>query len=96
MKRNWRSIGLVFLGLSVLGFGQGCAELKELRTANSRQAITIRDQMDELVSFPILIIYLFFNSGLLVGYIQLLHLPVQGRKVYTESPGRRVLVPVVL
>ena len=48
MKRNWRRIGFVFLGLSVLGFVQGCAELKELRTANSRQAITIRDQMDEL------------------------------------------------
>ncbi|MEE9259813.1 MAG: OmpA family protein [Candidatus Scalindua sediminis] len=48
MKRNWRCIGVVFLGLSVFGFGQGCAELKELRTANSRQAITIRDQMDEL------------------------------------------------
>ncbi len=48
MKRNWRRIGFVFLVLSVLGFVQGCAELKELRTANSRQAITIRDQMDEL------------------------------------------------
>ncbi|MFQ5713051.1 MAG: flagellar motor protein MotB [Candidatus Scalinduaceae bacterium] len=48
MKRNWRYIGAVFLGLWVLGFVQGCAELEELRTANSRQAITIRDQMDEL------------------------------------------------
>ncbi len=48
MKRNWRCIGSVFLGLWVLGFVQGCAELEELRTANNRQAITIRDQMDEL------------------------------------------------
>ncbi len=48
MKRNWRYIGAVFLGLWVLGFVQGCAELEELRTANSRQAITIRNQMEEI------------------------------------------------
>lgn len=48
MKRNWMRIGLVFLALPILGFVQGCAELKELRTANSRQAITIRNQMAEL------------------------------------------------
>lgn len=48
MKKNWRCFGLVFLALCVLGLAQGCAELEELRTANRRQAITIRDQMDEL------------------------------------------------
>jgi chemotaxis protein MotB len=48
MKRNWMRIGIVFLALPILGFVQGCAELKELRTANSRQAITIRNQMAEL------------------------------------------------
>ncbi|ODS32648.1 MAG: flagellar motor protein MotB [Candidatus Scalindua rubra] len=36
------------MALSVLGFVQGCAELDELRTANRRQAITVRDQMDEM------------------------------------------------
>ncbi len=39
--------GLVFLALSVL-LVQGCAEMNELRIANRRQAITIRDQMSEL------------------------------------------------
>lgn len=39
--------GIVFLALSVF-FVQGCAELDELRTANRRQAITIRDQMSDL------------------------------------------------
>jgi chemotaxis protein MotB len=39
--------GIVFLALSVF-FVQGCAELDELRIANRRQAITIRDQMSGL------------------------------------------------
>lgn len=47
MKKNLRRFGLVFLALS--GFlVQGCAELNELRTANRRQAITVRDQMSEI------------------------------------------------
>jgi len=45
-KIRWR-FGIVFLALSVF-FVQGCAELNELRIANRRQAITIRDQMSEL------------------------------------------------
>jgi chemotaxis protein MotB len=39
--------GLVFLALAVL-LVQGCAELGDLRTANRRQAITVRDQMSEI------------------------------------------------
>lgn len=39
--------GIVFLALSVF-FVQGCAELDELRIANRRQAITVRDQMADL------------------------------------------------
>jgi len=45
-KIRWR-FGIVFLALSVF-FVQGCAELNELRIANRRQAITIRDQMSDL------------------------------------------------
>lgn len=48
MIKKWRFLGLVFLSLLVSGFFQGCAELEEFRTANRRQAITIRDQMDEI------------------------------------------------
>lgn len=48
MKINWMRIGLVFVALPILGFAMGCAELEELRTANSRQAITIRDQAEEI------------------------------------------------
>ncbi len=47
MNKIIRRFGLVFLALSVF-LVQGCAELDELRTANRRQAITIRDQMAEL------------------------------------------------
>jgi len=47
MKRNMGRFGLVILALSVF-MVQGCAELEELRRANKRQAITVRDQMSEL------------------------------------------------
>ena len=47
MKKNMGRFGLMFLALAVL-LVQGCAELGELRTANRRQAITVRDQMTEL------------------------------------------------
>jgi chemotaxis protein MotB len=47
MNKIIRSFGLVFLALSLF-LVQGCAELNELRTANRRQAITIRDQMSDL------------------------------------------------
>jgi chemotaxis protein MotB len=47
MKKIMGRFGLVFLALSVF-LVQGCAELDELRTANRRQAITVRDQMTEL------------------------------------------------
>ena len=47
MNKITRRFGLVFLALSVF-LVQGCAELNEIRTANRRQAITIRDQMSEL------------------------------------------------
>jgi chemotaxis protein MotB len=47
MKKNLGRFGLVFLALSVF-LVQGCAEMNELRIANRRQAITIRDQMSEL------------------------------------------------
>ena len=47
MKKFMGRFGLVFLALAVF-LVQGCAELDELRTANRRQAITVRDQMTEL------------------------------------------------
>ncbi|MHC4320972.1 MAG: OmpA/MotB family protein [Planctomycetota bacterium] len=47
MKKNMGRFGLVILALTVF-LVQGCAELEELRTANKRQAITVRDQMSEL------------------------------------------------
>ncbi|KHE93390.1 MAG: flagellar motor protein MotB [Candidatus Scalindua rubra] len=47
MKKNMGRFGLVILALTVL-LVQGCAELDELRIANRRQAITVRDQMSEL------------------------------------------------
>ena len=47
MKKIMGRFGLVFLALAVFLI-QGCAELDELRTANRRQAITVRDQMTEL------------------------------------------------
>ncbi len=47
MKKIMGRFGLVILALSVF-LVQGCAELEELRTANRRQAITVRDQMTEL------------------------------------------------
>ncbi len=47
MKKNVGRFGLIILVLTVF-MVQGCAELKELRRANKRQAITIRDQMSEL------------------------------------------------
>ena len=43
----WDVFGFVILALTVF-LVQGCAELEELRTANKRQAITVRDQMSEL------------------------------------------------
>ncbi len=46
-KKNMRHFGFVILALSVF-LVQGCAELEELRKANKRQAITVRDQMSEL------------------------------------------------
>ncbi len=47
MRRKLRRFGFLFLVLSVV-LMQGCAGLEELRIANRRQAITIRDQMSEL------------------------------------------------
>jgi chemotaxis protein MotB len=47
MKKNIGRFGLVFFAIAVF-LVQGCAELDELRTANRRQAITVRDQMTEL------------------------------------------------
>jgi chemotaxis protein MotB len=47
VKKNMGRFGLVFLALAVF-LVQGCAELGDLRTANRRQAITVRDQMAEL------------------------------------------------
>ena len=47
MKKNMGRFGLLILALSVF-MVQGCAELEELRRANKRQAITVRDQMSEL------------------------------------------------
>ncbi len=47
MKKNMECFGFVILAIAVF-LVQGCAELEELRTANKRQAITVRDQMSEL------------------------------------------------
>ncbi len=47
MKKHIGRFGFVVLALSLFAV-QGCAELEELRRANKRQAITIRDQMSEL------------------------------------------------
>ncbi len=47
MKKNMGRFGLVFLASAVF-LVQGCAELEELRKANKRQAITVRDQMADL------------------------------------------------
>ncbi len=47
MKKNIGRFGFVILALAVF-LVQGCAELDELRTANKRQAITVRDQMTDL------------------------------------------------
>ncbi len=47
MKKKLGRFGFLCLALSVI-LMQGCAELEELRIANRRQAITIRDQMSEL------------------------------------------------
>ncbi len=47
MKKKLGSFGFVFLAFSAI-IVQGCTELEELRIANRRQAITIRDQMSEL------------------------------------------------
>ncbi len=47
MKKKIGRFGFLLLVLSVI-LVQGCAELEELRIANRRQAITIRDQMSEL------------------------------------------------
>ncbi len=47
MKNNMRRFGFVILALAVF-LVQGCAELEDLRRANKRQAITVRDQMSEL------------------------------------------------
>ena len=46
-KKNMRRFGFIILALSLF-LVQGCAELEELRRANKRQAITVRDQMSEL------------------------------------------------
>lgn len=48
MNRNWRYIGLVFFALTALSVVQGCTQYDELRVANRRQAITIRDQIDDI------------------------------------------------
>ncbi len=47
MRKKLGRFGFLFLALSAT-LMQGCAELEELRIANRRQAITIRDQMSEL------------------------------------------------
>ncbi len=47
MKKNMGRFGLVFFALAVF-LVQGCAEMEELRKANRRQAITVRDQMAEI------------------------------------------------
>ena len=47
MKKNMGRFGVVFIALTAI-LAQGCAEMEELRTANRRQAITVRDQMSEL------------------------------------------------
>jgi chemotaxis protein MotB len=47
MKKKLGRFGFMLLALSVILL-QGCTELEELRIANRRQAITIRDQMSEL------------------------------------------------
>ncbi len=44
-----RRLWLVFTALAVF-LVQGCVEMEELRTANRRQAITVRKQMEELES----------------------------------------------
>ncbi len=47
IRKGFGSFGFLILILSVVML-QGCVELEELRVANRRQAITIRDQMSEL------------------------------------------------
>ncbi len=47
IRKGFGSFGFLILVLSVVMM-QGCTELEELRIANRRQAITIRDQMSEL------------------------------------------------
>ncbi len=47
MKKALERFGFLFLAFLVM-LVQGCTELDELRIANRRQAITIRDQMSEL------------------------------------------------
>ena len=47
MMKYMGRFGFVFLAIAVF-LVQGCAEMDELRTANMRQAITVRDQMAEL------------------------------------------------
>ncbi len=47
MKKNIGRFGIIFLALTVF-LVQGCAEMEELRKANRRQAITVRDQMTEI------------------------------------------------
>ena len=47
MKKKLMCFNLVLLVLSVV-LVQGCNEVSELRTANDRQAITIKDQKAEI------------------------------------------------
>ncbi len=47
IRKGFGSFGFLILVLSVVMM-QGCTELEELRIANPRQAITIRDQMSQL------------------------------------------------
>ncbi len=47
MMKNMKRFGFVFLTLAVF-LVQGCAEMDELRIANTRQAITVRDQTAEI------------------------------------------------
>ncbi|KAA3608911.1 MAG: OmpA family protein [Candidatus Scalindua sp. AMX11] len=48
MNFSLKPVGFVLLSFLFMGFLTGCSELEGLRIANSRQAITIRDQLHEI------------------------------------------------
>ena len=48
MERVLKFVWLVFFYLLFVSFMSGCSELEKLRIANLRQAITIRDQLNEI------------------------------------------------